>query len=122
MLQVFIPPDDRTRVLIERGADVDLDAVQCSELDRARVHHLRPPPRHLRHLGGGDLLYPPCVGDYSRIGRVDAVHVRVDLALVRPKCRYHCDGSAHKAAATPAAVVSDPPRPSVITSPSAFVP
>ncbi len=90
---------------------MDLDPVQGPELDGPRVHHLRAPPRHLGHLRGEYDGYAPRPGNYARVGGVDAVHVGEDLAPLRPS-----------AAASATAVVSDPPRPSVMMSPRALTP
>src|SRR5215218_5110840 len=111
LLQVLASRYHRARSFLKRGADVYLDPVQGSQLDGARVHHLRPAPGHLGHLlrrDEGDTVRPLY---YAGVGGVDAVHVGVDLAPLRPS-----------AAASATAVVSEPPRPSVITSPKEFIP
>jgi hypothetical protein len=73
---------DGSWVVVERGADFKDDAVLRGELDRARLHDLRAERRQLEHLVVGDLLEFLRVLHHPRVGGVDAVDVRVDLALV----------------------------------------
>ena len=78
---------------------MDLHSVQRPEFHGPRVHHFCPAPGHLRHLLRGDERYAPGFGDYARVGRVDAVHVRVDLTPLRPERRRERDGGRVRAAA-----------------------
>ena len=87
------------------GAGVDGDAVLLGELDRLGVEHPGPGLGQLLHLLVGDLRQAPGLGHHPRVGGEDAGHVAVDLAA-----------SASSAAASATAVVSEPPRPSVVTS------
>ena len=103
---VLLLDDPRALAVVERRADVDLDAVVTSVLDRAQREHARPARRQLEHLLVGDLRELARVGDDARVGAVDAVDVGVDLARRRRS----------SAAASATAVVSEPPRPSVVMS------
>ncbi len=51
------------------------------QLDRAGLQHLGAQGRHLQHLLVGDLGQAPGLGLDARVGRVDAVHVGVDVAV-----------------------------------------
>ena len=52
------------------------------ELDRAHLEHLGAERGHLQHLLVGNLVQAPGLGHDARIGGVDAVHVRVDVAAL----------------------------------------
>ena len=69
------------------------------------MQHLGAGGRHLEHLLVGDARQPAGRRDDPRVGGEDAVDVGVDLAHV---------GASAAASAT--AVVSEPPRPSVVIS------
>ena len=76
-----------------------------------RLEHLGREARELKHFLEGDPVEFARHCGNSRIGRVDAVDVGVDVAEFRPKT-----------AANATAVVSDPPCPSVVTRPSGLIP
>ena len=76
----------------ERAADVDRHAVLLGELDRPGVHHPRPEAGQLEHLVVADPVDLAGLGDDAGVGRVDAVHVGVDLAGVGPEHR----GQGHR--------------------------
>ena len=99
VLQVVSSRYHRARSLREGGPDVYLDAVEGPELDGARVHHLRPAPRHLGHLLDEITRYPPRLAHYAGIGGVDAVHVGVDLAPLRLYRRRERHGRRVRSAA-----------------------
>ena len=79
---VISVPGTRGLRVLERRQHAQLDLVLARELDRADLQHLRAQARHLEHFLEGDGVEPPRLGNDARIGRVDAVDVGVDLALV----------------------------------------
>ena len=79
---VVVLLDPGSLVLLERRADVQRHARPARHLDRAGLQHLRAGRRQLEHLVVGDAVDLARVGDDPRVGRVDAVHVGVDLADV----------------------------------------
>ncbi len=56
------------------------------ELDRADLQHLGAERGHLEHFLVGNLVEPARLGDDARIGRIDAVHVGVDVAALGLDC------------------------------------
>ena len=68
--------------VLERGQHTQLDLVFAGEFHRPDLQHLRAEARHLEHLLEGDGVEPPRFGHDPRIGRIHAVDVGVDLALV----------------------------------------
>jgi hypothetical protein len=99
MLQVVSSRYHGARALAESGADVYLYPVEVAQLYGARVHHLRPAPRHLGHLLWRDHSYPPRLPHYAGVGGVDAVHVGVDFAPHRLYRRRERHGGRVRAAA-----------------------
>ena len=109
---VISVPVRRRFGILERRQHAQLDLVLAGELDRADLQHLRAQARQLEHFLERDRVEPPRLGHDARIGRVDAVDVGVDLALV----------GASSAAASATPDVSEPPRPSVVMLPSSSTP
>src|SRR5215211_8921221 len=56
------------------------------------MHHLRAPPRHLGHLRGEYDGYASRPRHDTRVGGVDAVHVREDFAALSPERRRERHG------------------------------
>ena len=69
-------------VVGEARAHVDGDVVLARVLDGAHGEDLRAGGGHLEHLVVGDVVDLARLGDQARVGGVDAVDVRVDLADV----------------------------------------
>ncbi len=80
--ELVLGDDPRAFALVERRAHVDAHVVIERELDRADLQHLGAERGELEHLLARDARELPCVGADPRVGRVDAVDVRVDLADV----------------------------------------
>ncbi len=53
------------------------------QLDATGLQHLGAHRGQLQHLLVGDLGQPPRLGHDARVGRVDAVHIRIDVAAIR---------------------------------------
>ena len=83
---VFLVSDQRSvrrRIgILERRQHAQPHLVLAGELDRTDLQHLRALARELEHFLERDPVEPPRLRDDARIGRVDAVDVGVDLALV----------------------------------------
>ena len=90
----------------ERRADAELDTVAARDLDRAQRHHLRARGGHLEHL-----LVGHRVELAARSGTIRGSAVKTPATSVKIS-----QASAPRAAASATAVVSEPPRPSVVTS------
>ena len=73
---------DGTGIVVETGTDFEDDVELLGELDRAQLHHLGSSARHLKHLIVGDLGNLAGRWDQTRIGRVDAIDICVNLAEV----------------------------------------
>ena len=58
-------------------------AMQHGDFHRAGLQHLGAQRRHFQHFLIGDLFQPPRLGHDARIGGIDAIHVRVDIAAFR---------------------------------------
>src|SRR5207249_81724 len=71
---------DSPRIVVETAADFKHDAELFGELDRAGLHDLRAERGQLEHLVVGNFVELAGVGHETRVGRVDAVHVGVNLA------------------------------------------
>lgn len=95
----------------EARAHLDDHAALLCQLHAAVVQHLRAAARKGKHRVIGDRLKLGRRRILARVGAVDAVHVRVDQAAIRAQKGGQCDR-----------VVSEPPRPSVVTSPRALIP
>ena len=93
-------------------ADPDRQTARERELGGGRVHDAAAVTGHLEQLVGADRLEHRRAVARARIGGHHAVDVGVDLHLARRSAR--CP-SAH-------AVVSDPPRPSVVSAPFSAMP
>ena len=57
--------------------------VAAGKLDGTGMQHFRAQARQFQHFLEGDQVEAPCIGDYARVGRVDAVDIGADLALIR---------------------------------------
>src|SRR3989475_547583 len=79
-------------IVIQTGADFKYDSEFFGELDRARLHHLRAEAGELQHFVVGNLLEFARAGHDARVGRIDAVHVGVNLAKSGFQSRRQCDG------------------------------
>ena len=91
---------DGSWVVVKGGADFENDVVLGRKFDRARLHDLAAERGELEHLVVADFRRASCaVLHHARIGGVDAVHVGVDLALVRLDRRGERDGGEIRAAA-----------------------
>ena len=75
-------PCDVDLGILERRQHAQLDVVLAGELDRADLQHLRAQARHLEHFLERHRVEPARFRHDARVGRVDAVDVGVDLALV----------------------------------------
>jgi hypothetical protein len=98
-------------LIVEARTAVDDHAVVAGELDRAQLQNARTGCRHLEHLLVGDRR--SCVPRERRADRPCRRH------------RHRCSISQTSApipAAMAAAVVSEPPRPSVVMWPSSVMP
>ena len=82
------------------------DVVVAGELDRAQGEHLAAGAGHLEHLVEADAGSLRACGHDARVGGEHAGDVGVDLAGV----------GAERLRRAPTAVVSEPPRPSVVIS------
>ena len=68
------------------------------DLDRAHLQDLRAKRRHFQHLFKGDLVHAPRLRHDARIGGVNAVNVRIDVAAVGLDRRRDGDGACVRAA------------------------
>jgi hypothetical protein len=66
--------------VLERAQDLDDDAVDPAELDRAHLHDLGALVREFEHLLVADDRELTSLRDQARVGRVDALDVGEDLA------------------------------------------
>ena len=103
--------DERSGGVLERAEDLDDDVVDPAQLDGPGLHDLGALVGELEHLLVADDLELAGRGREPRVGGVDAADVGEDLAAV---------GTSRAASAT--AVVSLPPRPSVVMSAPATSP
>ena len=78
---------------------MDRYVVALGELHGTDLQHLGPQARELEHLVVGDALELAGTGDDSRVTRIDAVDVRIDLARLRPERGRERDGAGVRAAA-----------------------
>ena len=92
--------DEGAGGVLERAEDLDDDVVHPAELDGAHLHHLGALVGELEHLLVADDGELAGLGNEARIGRVDALHVRVDLAAVGAQGGGEGDGGGVGAAAT----------------------
>ena len=97
--------------VVEARAYEGPDAPDHGQLHRADLHHLGAERGHLQHLLVGDFGQPARLLLDARVGGVDAVDIGIDVAAVAPI-----------AAAIATALVSEPPRPSVVMRPSGASP
>ncbi len=70
-----------------RAAHMNGYMVFLAEFNRPRVHDPRTRRGHLQHDVKADLVHLSRLRHHARIGRVDAVHIRVDLAEFRAEQR-----------------------------------
>ena len=78
------------RRIVEGRAHEGLHLVHHRHLDGANLQHLGAKRRHFQHFLEGDPVEPTRLGHDARIGRIDPVHVRIDIAAVR--LDGGCDG------------------------------
>ena len=87
--------------LIHKGTEyLDRDAVHPAQLYGARLHHLRPLVGELQHLLIADHLQLAGIRNHAGIRRVNARHVREDLAALRPEGCRQGHGRGVRTAAT----------------------
>ena len=86
-------------VVIETGADFEHDAEFFGELDRARLHHLRAKAGQFEHFVVGNFLELARARHDARVGGVNAIDVRVNLAKVGLERRGQGDGRQVRTAA-----------------------
>ena len=98
LLHERILPDQRTRRVLERAQDLDLDAVDPAQLDGADLHDLGALLRQLEHLLVADDGQLARGGHEARIGGVDAAHVGEDLAAIGAQRGREGDGGRVRAA------------------------
>ena len=79
-------------VVIEAGTDGEADTELLGELDGAALHDFGAEAGQFQHFVVRDLVQLPGGGNDARIGRVDAVHVGVDLAQVGLESGGQSDG------------------------------
>ena len=84
---VLLVTNERTglgvRRIVEGRAHEGLHLVHHRHLDGANLQHLGAKRRHFKHFLEGDPVKPARLGHDARIGRIDPVHVRIDVAAVR---------------------------------------
>ena len=84
--------------MVEAGPDLKLHFEFLRELHRARLHHLRAEAGQFQHLVVGNFADLLRVRHQPRVGGVDPVHVRVDLAAVGLQRRGQRDRGQVRAA------------------------
>src|SRR4029077_7759888 len=67
---------------VETRAHEDAHVMHHAELHRAHLHHFGAERSELQHFLERDLVEPPRPRHHARIGGVDAINVRVDVAAV----------------------------------------
>ena len=77
--------NERSRHVGERRRHLDGHVVQLAELNRAWVHHPRTELSQLEHLFVANLRELARIRRYSRISRVDALDVGIDVAALGAK-------------------------------------
>ena len=97
---VFLKCDQRALAFfLEARQHAQPDFVLAGEFDRADLQHLRAEARHFEHFLEGDGLEPARLGHDARIGRINAVDVGVNLALVGLQRRGQRDAGGIRSAA-----------------------
>jgi len=76
----YLGDDHGTDAVVEARTNMDRNAVQLANLDRARMHHPGADRRELEHLVITDVGQLPRRAHDPRICSEDAIDVRVDLA------------------------------------------
>ena len=88
---IFLVRDQRAlRVrlgILKRRQHAELHLVLAREFDGADLQHLRSEARHFQHFLERHRIEAARFGHDARIGRIDAIDVRVDLAFRGAKCR-----------------------------------
>src|SRR5690606_22982488 len=79
--------------LDKRGPDEGAHFVHHRKLDRANLKNFGSKRRHFQHLLKGDLRKATRLGLDARIGRVDPVHVGIDVAAIS----LHSSGNSNRA-------------------------
>ena len=96
----YVSDDHRTDAVVEARPNVDRDAVELGDLDRARMHDACANRRELEHLVVLDVsqllrrLHDP------RVRGEDAVDIGVDLTRLRAQRRGECHRGGVRAAAS----------------------
>ncbi len=103
--------DHRALGVRETAADVNRDAKLFGKFNRAAVHHARAEAGQFKHLVVTDHVDASRFGQQPRVGGVNAIHVGIDFTRV-----------GANTAANATAVVSLPPRPSVVMFKSSSIP
>ncbi len=80
-----VPGASSNELRTERAEDLDDDVIDPAELDRPHLHHLGALVRQLEHLLVADDRELAGVRHETRVGGVDALDVRVDLAAIGPQ-------------------------------------
>ena len=79
-------------VVVQAGADFKDDSEFFGKLNRARLHHLGAEAGEFEHFIVGNFLELLRARHNARVGRVNAVHVRINLAQVRFQRRGQRNG------------------------------
>ena len=82
---------DGTGIVVETGTDFEDDVELLGELDRAQLHHLGSSAGHFEHLVVGDLRNLARRRHEPRVGGVDTVDIRINLAKVSLERRSQSD-------------------------------
>ena len=89
---IALGDDPRAGIGTARVADMDRHAVFLGELDRPRVHHPRAQAREFEHLIEADPVNFAGILHDTRIGRIDAIDIGINLASVGPEHGGEGDG------------------------------
>ena len=90
--------DDRAGHGVQAGEDLQLHIILFSQLHAAVVEHLCAEGGQLQHLVEGDLVQLAGVAHLAGVGRVNALHIREDLAAVGVQGCRDGDGAGVRAA------------------------
>ena len=96
--RVFLP-NDCARLIRKRRADVNGDVVKLAHFNRARLHDTCAETRHLQHLIIGDFFHLARALDNARVGGVNAVNIRVNLAGICTERTRECNSRCIRTAA-----------------------
>ena len=62
------------------------DIEMLAHFNRTRLHNASAKPSHFKHFIIGNFLHAARVRLYARVGRINAVHIRVYLAAIGFEC------------------------------------